>query len=112
MDQDLSVKLDTLGRRFTEALNRQSPAGGFEFKLITFGASGTDLTITHKLPINDPNQICYIPIQLGAAAHIYQDTSANRRPWSKGVIYLRSDVSNLKALLMLFYPAPGADTVS
>lgn len=76
---------------------------------VVFNATANvDTDIPHALDPSDPESVRWVVVrvQLSAAPAtppvVYVDTSATRRPWQVGQIYLRCTLASVTARLLLF----------
>lgn len=85
------------------------PLAQWEEVEVTFpSAANTDLQIATGLtpPVNLEG-INYVALRKDRAADIYHDTSATRKPWQRGSIFLRSTVASARVRLLLYVPHAG-----
>lgn len=89
------------------AVERRLPFSQFQYIQVIFGSADVDVAILHSLNVDDPETVFWEVVQLelpvggGEAPTVYREGAASRKPWTRGVIYLRSNVPNLKCMLRL-----------
>lgn len=86
----------------TTFINKISPFSAFQYVTVTFnGTANVDTDIKHTLNVRNPEAVDYHVVRIDRAAKIYNDQSATRKAWQKGLIYLRSDTASAVATILL-----------
>lgn len=87
-------------------ITRSVPQSGFRRTTVTFPEAFVDVPVPHDLGPSDPESIEYYVVRTNGPGIVHDDQSATRTPWRTNCIYLRSDVPNLVADLLLISPSP------
>lgn len=95
-DPDLKSQLTGWGQTVEDRL----PFAKWQYVTAVFTAANADLVVPHGLNPIDPESVRWIPVGQSAAASIYQDTSASRKPWQRTHLYLRSSATGTVRLLL------------
>jgi hypothetical protein len=82
-------------------LRERSPHAQYEVVEVVFNAADVDLEVRHKLQPITPEHIDYIVMRQYQPAIVYQDASVTRKTWKPGIIYLRSDTTGARVVLLL-----------
>jgi len=90
--------------RLERDIEEATPSARFQEILVTFGSADTDYDIAHTLRPADPENIRYQIVSADRATSIYHDQSGTRKPWSAGVIILRSSAASAVVRLLLTIP--------
>lgn len=99
-DVDLKRALD----RFAQSTLARIPFGRYQFVDVTFATPNQDTDIAHTLAPNDPEAVRFVPVSLTAAAVLYRDNSAGKRPWQPTHIWLRASAACTVRLLLFLEP--------
>lgn len=98
----------TSNNRDVRDLDESLPYGQYEYVDVVFNATANANTeVRHTLKPPTPELVDYTVVGYkftsapGTVPVIYRDNSATRRPWGRGYIVLRSNVSSLNATLLL-----------
>lgn len=73
----------------------------YEYVDVTFGDAHTDLDIRTALTPDNPEDIHYEVVLRDRPGVVYHDTTADRKPWNKGLILVRSSVTGMRARILL-----------
>ena len=76
--------------RATQGLVGAIPFTKFTYVNVTFDTNNLDVSIPHDLRPDNAESVRYEVVRQSAPAVIYQDLSADRKPWQTGTIFLRA----------------------
>lgn len=83
--------------------DRTQPFAQWQEVDVTFPETAdTDCVVQHSLTPSNPEHVNYAVVRKSQAIDVYHDTSGTRKPWTPGVILLRSPVANATVTLLLW----------
>lgn len=82
-------------------LKERTPYAQYELVDVEFGDAYQDTEVRHSLQPPTPEHVEYLIVKQAQAGTVYHDLAATRKPWTAGVLRLRSNITGARATLLL-----------